>query len=218
MGGIEALVQAMGEHGASAAVQQHACAALRNLALNDAIRVKMAALGGIEALVQAIGAHGASASVQEEACGALNNLVASSDAITVQSSDAIRVKMAALGGIEALVQAMGEHGASAAVQQHACAALCNLAVDDANKVRRGKIAALGGIEAVLQAMDTHLGHALVQENACWALLNIGWSTGDHQERIKNGGGEEKARRAMAAANATATTKEKGQQLLNKLAN
>ena len=86
--------------------------------------------------------------------------------------------------------------------------------NDANEV---KIAAQGGIEALLKAMKEHPTIAGVQEKACWALLHIGWSNNDLQQRIKKAGAEQEVRKAMAASNATAIAKEKGQQLLDRLA-
>ena len=76
------------------------------------------------------------------------------------------------------------------------------------------------IEALLKVMKDHPAHPGVQEQACWALCNLGTgpgSTTNLQRRIKATGAEEPVRRAMAAANATEKTKEKGQKLLDRLA-
>ena len=59
------------------------------------------------------------AGVQAQACAALNNLAA--------SNDANMVKVAALGGIEAILKAMGTHTHNADVQKQACGALGSLA-------------------------------------------------------------------------------------------
>ena len=67
-------------------------------------------------------------------------------------------------------------------------------------------------------MKDHPTIAVVQQQACWALLNIGWSNRDLQQRIKSAGAEQEVRKAMSASNATAKAKEKGQQLLDRLAN
>ena len=75
--------------------------------------------------------------MQKWACAALCSLA---------TNDANQVKIAALGGIEALLKAMGAHPTHAEVQEQTCRALGNLAGNDANRV---KIAALGGIEAIL---------------------------------------------------------------------
>ena len=48
-GGVDAVVAAMRAHGGSASVQEEGCAALRNLALGDALRASIASAGGIEA-------------------------------------------------------------------------------------------------------------------------------------------------------------------------
>ena len=54
-----------------------------------------------------------------------------------------------MGGIEAVLAAMREHGGDAAIQRAGCGALRNLASGPAN---RGQIGALGGLEAVLRGM------------------------------------------------------------------
>ena len=92
-------------------------------------------------------------------------------------------------------------------------ALCNLAGNADNQV---EIARQGGIAAVLKALDNHPTAPAVQEHACWALLNIGWADGALQRRIKQAGAVERVRLAMSAHNATASTREKGQQLLDRL--
>ena len=94
-------------------------------------------------------------------------------------------------------------------------ALSNLAVNPSHQI---KIASLGGIEAILKAMNKHLDSAGVQEKGSRALLNIGWSKTDLQQKIMSAGGEEVVRRAMSASNATPDTKEKGQELLDRLKN
>jgi len=76
---------------------------------------------------------------------------------------------------------------------------------DANRV---KVGALRGIEAIVQAMGAHRENAGVQETACGALINL------NKTKIKQAGGKEKVKRAVAAPNATPKTKELGQRLLD----
>ena len=92
-------------------------------------------------------------------------------------------------------------------------ALSNLAFNADNKI---KIAKEGGIKVVMDAMVNHISHAEVQEQGCWALLNIGWSQKDLQKKIKNEGAQTLVEKAMKASNASPTTKDKGQQLLDRL--
>ena len=80
------------------------------------------------------------AGVQAQACAALRSLAL---------NDANSVKVAALGGIEAILKAMGTHTHNADVQKAACTALLSLtASNDANKV---KVAAIGGVQAILDS-------------------------------------------------------------------
>ena len=59
-----------------------------------------------------------------------------------------KVAIAAEGGIEAVVRAMGAHGLSVEVQERGCSALVNLAANNLeNKVA---IVEKGGIEAVVR--------------------------------------------------------------------
>eukprot|EP00802_Teleaulax_amphioxeia_P003339 Tamp_03342.p1 GENE.Tamp_03342~~Tamp_03342.p1 ORF type:complete len:1150 (-),score=276.67 Tamp_03342:25-3474(-) len=199
-GVIRAVLQAMEAHAQSAAVAQTGCRILRVLARSDA-KEKIAALLGLEAIVQAMGAHADHAGVQEQACGALFSLAL---------NNANKEKVAALLGIEAIVQAMGAHREHAGVQEAACAALSFLAVSNANQE---KVAALGGIEAIVQAMGAHREHAGVQEAACAALCNLAAKKDANRTKIKQAGGKEMVKRAVAAPNATPETKELGLRVL-----
>lgn len=76
---------------------------------------------------------------------ALSNLSASN-----QENQA---RIAALGGIEALVTAMQNHRSKPLVQQYAATALRNLTLHNAeNKIA---IAKAGGIAVLIQAMNQH---------------------------------------------------------------
>ena len=85
-----------------------------------------------------------------------------------------------------------------------------------NNNNQVKIASLGGIEAIIKAMNKHQDSAGVQASGSWALLNIGWSKTDLQMKIESAVAEQVVKRAMSASIATSTTKEKGQQLLDRL--
>jgi hypothetical protein len=135
-------IYAMQAHKTSAGVQEQACAAMKNLAVNPDNQVAVAAAGGIVAVVAAMQAHKRSAGVQEMACRALRNLAANND----NNEDAI----SAAGGIEALTTAMETHQARALLQEYACAALLNLAC---NASLRGRIKAAGGVELAKRAVS-----------------------------------------------------------------
>ena len=70
----------------------------------------------------------------------------------------------------AIVKAMREHAASAAIQRKGCEALGDLSAESAEN--RTLIAQLGGIEALVTAMKEHPAHAGVQEEACATLRNL----------------------------------------------
>ena len=114
------------------------------------------------------------------------------------------------GDVGALVRGMRTYATHSCVQEKGCEALSSLAANNA------KIAELGGIDVILEAMRTHRGHAGVQEQGCCALLLIGWSRRDLQKQLQNAGAEAVVKGAMSASGATDATKEKGQQLLDRL--
>ena len=66
-GGIEALATAMDTHQARALLQQHACAALHNLAFNASLRGRIKAAGGVELAKRAVSASDATANTKD--CG-----------------------------------------------------------------------------------------------------------------------------------------------------
>ena len=72
------------------------------------------------------------------------------------------------------------------------------------------------MEAIVQAMGGHRGRVKIQEWSCGALLNLAGGPNDIQQRIKRAGAEEAVQRAMSSPDATALTKESGQELLSLL--
>jgi uncharacterized protein YidB (DUF937 family) len=121
--------------------------------------------------------------VQAGGCGALGNLADNDD------NDDNTVKVAAEGGIGAILGAMRGHPESEEVQAEGCEALWILVVNADNEV---EVAAEGGIGAT-----------------CNALL----------QSMKSAGAEDAVKRAMALKNAhTVSIKEHGQRLLDALKN
>jgi len=177
-------------------------------ALADAFRKTIDALakeGKLSLLIQGMLEHQGHEHVQAAACEALAGLTA--------SDDNQRVKVAAEGGIGAIVGAM-QRQPSANVQAAACQALRNLARNDANEVR---IAAEGGVGAIVSAMQHHPTHAKIQETACGALFNLTHNN-DNKAKAKSAGAEDAVKRAMALQDATADTKKWGQIVLDRLKN
>ena len=85
--------------------------------------------------------------MQEHGCRALANL---------SHSEGSALAIAAAGGVEAILAAMGSAGASTEVLENGCMALSNLAVvDDIEEA----IVQGGGIEAVAHALERHPGAA-----------------------------------------------------------
>jgi len=94
-----------------------------------------------------------------------------------------------MGGITYIVAAMGNHERSARIQEHACAALWNLAVNGTffegvvgplfvnrssfnQELNRKKIATQNGIERIILAMRVHSRNVKIQALACGALRTL----------------------------------------------
>ena len=120
-------------------------------------------------MVETVQRHAGDAAVQHIGCTAL--------AIIAHYHVENTRRIAAGGGITAVLSAMRNHRVAAAVQEQACWALWNIAVGNAENT--ASIGSNGGIADVITAMQTHGAVAAVQENGCWryqALLWIVWRT------------------------------------------
>ena len=73
----------------------------------------------------------------------------------------LQAKIAELGGIEVLINAMREHLSKPLVQQYGATALRNLTLHNAENKKA--IARLKGIEALISAMEAHSTVAVVQQ-------------------------------------------------------
>jgi hypothetical protein len=145
----------MEAHKASVLAQEHACWALRKLAVNAGNQVRIAEAGGIEAVLSAMKAHTTSVLAQQHACAALRSLA-------VNAGN--KVLIAEAGGIEAVVSAMKAHKTIGLVQQYACAAL-----------QHGKY-------EVNRAMEAHQASGLVQKDACAVLSNLAVNDGSESRQ------------------------------------
>ena len=107
----------MKNHPADAKVQEAACYALQNLAINDANEVRIAAEGGVGAIVKALQNHPTNAKVQEAACLALASL-------TINSANKAKAKSA--GAEDAVKRAMALQDATAKTKEWGQRVLDNL--------------------------------------------------------------------------------------------
>ncbi|KAJ1470433.1 armadillo-type protein [Baffinella frigidus] len=152
-------------------------------------------------------AHAGVEGVQEQGCWALRNLSS--------NNDAIKVKTAELGGIEAVLAGMKAHAGAAGVQVAGCRALGHLCVG--NTDNQVKVAVLGGIEVVVAGMQKPAGVEGVQHEGCWAL-SILCANADNVERMKVlGTVRAVVESAMAANPSDANVQRLGQEVLGKLA-
>jgi len=73
------------------------------------------------------------------------------------------------GGIQLVIDAMESHADNLPLQQVCCAALCNIAVHDGNKLL---LVELGALRAVTNAMLLHPADVKLQQEACRTLGNL----------------------------------------------
>ena len=170
----------------------------------------LAAAKDFAALVVLMREHPADPVVARAVCEVFHDLA--------RGNDANRQAIGAAGGAEVVVLALKQHLAVASVAEWASGAAANLAAD--NDANQAALAAAGGIEALTAVLHEHAANAEVMQYACWALCYIGVggrSDRALQKRIREAGAEPVVRAAVNAPDATADTREKGQWLLDKLA-
>ena len=152
-GGVAAVVAAMRQHKADAALQRDGCFALANLAIIGGAACKQAIVdgGGVAVLVAAMGRHTANAEVQRWGCGALCELADGCGALQDLAYDDAACKQAVVdgGGVAAVVAAMERNTADARLQENRCSALRNLANGDA--ACKHAVMGAGGLAALVRA-------------------------------------------------------------------
>jgi hypothetical protein len=84
--------------------------------------------------------------------------------------DESRVRIVAIGGVEAVVKVMQTFPKCQDLQVNASHSLVNLTASC--NVGITKAIEAGGVEVLLAAVNNHLNSAYVCEHACWALYNI----------------------------------------------
>ncbi|KAJ1479050.1 armadillo-type protein [Baffinella frigidus] len=125
----------------------------------------------------------------------------------LEASTDVAEIVAAMVGMEAVLEAMQAHGSSEGVQAHGCMVLGGLTLrNDDNKVA---IREEGGIEAVLKAMDEHGSSADVQGRGCLALGNLAAGNAANRVAIAEKGGVKSVLKAMEAHGSSADVQRYG---------
>ena len=162
MSDVSGLVNIMQQHIQESAIQEEACAALRNVALDgDEARQKIGEAGGVGVVLSAIEQHARVEAVQREAIGALS--------ILAKDSSFNRRLIAESNGISLLLRAMHQHHTIATIQEKSADALSKMAIES---IYCASIVAEEGITIILKAMEEHLSEADVQASACCALSRL----------------------------------------------
>merc|ERR1719488_45267 len=142
-GGVPLILQAMKDYATHAGVQENACRALTNLAVNADNKILIAKEGGVPLILQAMKDYTTHAGVQEYACRSLWNL-ASNNADN-------QILIAKEGGVPLILQAMKEHATHAGVQEYGCRALLHACC---TTQAHWKIAKEHNAKALLEEVDT----------------------------------------------------------------
>eukprot|EP00727_Mastigamoeba_balamuthi_P000555 m51a1_g10497 hypothetical protein (614) ;mRNA; f:94561-96710 len=163
--GGELLCESLRQHGASAAVCQHACALMLNLALHAPLKQQLALRGCLSLASAALRDHAAATpAVAQLACAAVGVLAV---------DPGVR-RSAALGGLGAdVLRALVAAGAHAGAAEAACGALWNLLAEPEARAQTAGGVALALVRAMqvlpAAAAARHTADESVQQFACAAI-------------------------------------------------
>ena len=163
--GVGVLIAAMAAHLEAPEVQRSAFVLVARLAVSRHHGALVAA-GGSAAVLCGMAAHGEHVGVQARGVAALRLLVFDFDSVLHLENLAV---VATATGVGTVLAAMRTHKEAAALQEDACAVLCELA-----RVPGAKEAILcgGGVRAVLAAMTAHGARDPLLYEACRALARM----------------------------------------------
>ncbi len=175
---VVAAIAQLTQDGCGQQAQSHACHTLWKLACNAEHSMVIADNGGIQALLRVVDTRENESDAQAMACGALCN---------VGAYAASRLVINQQRGVRAMVQAMHVHAGKCAdvVVAKACAALCNLTLDQAGQ--DAMMNDCDGVQAIMLAMHTHKDNADIQATACHILRNLATSDAGKHRIVTRGG-------------------------------
>eukprot|EP00927_Polykrikos_kofoidii_P035726 TRINITY_DN30261_c0_g1_i1.p1 TRINITY_DN30261_c0_g1~~TRINITY_DN30261_c0_g1_i1.p1 ORF type:complete len:1558 (+),score=300.90 TRINITY_DN30261_c0_g1_i1:181-4674(+) len=160
--GLEAGCAAMAKHQSAPALQEQACALIRNVAAaGSKAWEKLRSLEAVASVILAMNMHKTHAGVQEQGCGALGNM-----ACIREAKEAI----ANGGGIKLLIEATDAFNDAPGVLTQAIGAVWNLGVNSVKN--RETFVSEGYVEKLIEVMKAHEDDAPLQTVACGALGNL----------------------------------------------
>ena len=165
--------------------------------------------GAVPATLAAMDTHGSEHAVVLQACTLLWGITAPSP-----EQEDIRRDFGERGGIAALNAALDAFGDDPAIVAAMFGALENVMAD--NPANTAAVIAASGIDRVAELLPRFPDNAWLQERAIVTLHSLANSDSAAQERLNALGVDTPVRAAMERPDATASTKEWGQKLLNKL--
>jgi len=183
----------------SAAQQENACEALRNLIVDQDSRSFASSLGAIDLVLAAMKAHQDAPGVQGHCAGTLTHLAA---------GPLEREVIFGAQGLEMVVRGMKQHESASLVQYKACAVLANLAADLESQLLVGKS---GAIQRILRGMERHLNEQLVQDYCIGALFNLSRAP-ENMLALALAGGEQVVKAALKIHPEAPTVRQVGQVL------
>jgi hypothetical protein len=175
---VVAAIAQLTQDGGNQQAQNHACYMLWKLACYAEHSMVIADKGGIQALLRVVDTSDNESGAQAMACGVLCNVGAyvSSRLVTNQHR-----------GVRAMLQATHVCAGKCAdiVVTRACAALCNLTLDQAGQ--DAMMNDCDGVQEIVLAMHTHKDKADIQATACHILRNLAMTDAGKHSIVTHGG-------------------------------
>ena len=163
LGGVQALVDVLKNHGDDPRVSQEVCGTLRHVTSSHQENKRLCGvLGAVAAVVESLRRFKDDAAMVEDAFGALWNMTGTPEN---------RGRFGDCGGVEVLVEAFNGHLDNQEVCEQACGAIWNMTAN--NVANKAKCGSAGGVEAILSALRRHRSaSASLAKQACGALCNL----------------------------------------------
>lgn len=153
--------------------------AVTKIGNNSDMLASMATEEGVRAVVGAMRKNGKLGGLQLALAKLVNRFA---------RNDTVKARVAANGGIEALVEAAQRHAADEEVVDPVLSALANMAFNSLPNVNH--IVRVGGVDAVEKVMQQHPGNASVLELALCVLSNLMYGSDENKVLICNRCGDE----------------------------
>jgi hypothetical protein len=171
---VDKAVDIMNKYPATVQVQTAGCTAIMKLAHNveKDFQDRLVSTGGPAVVLEAMRRHKANVTLQDEACRAIAALAAFAPS---------KLQILEHDGVQVVTKALGLHGSSPSVQEHAFRALLVLMVPlglDDDPMAPVSETSHAMAEAILAGMRQHMAVSAVCEHGCRLLAGLAGHTGN----------------------------------------